>query len=61
MTDCLWFAIGVCNGGCKCEKYLSMNSDRGQEVGEKWEIRVDEVLTPIAKEFAKENGFKGDE
>ena len=57
MNDCLWYSIGVCNGDCLCKKYLSMNSDEGQKVGMQWERLVGKTLEPLAKVFAKENGF----
>ena len=59
MNDCLWFAIGACKEQCKCIRYLSMNSEEGHRVGMKWERKVDEVLEPLAVEFAREHGFGG--
>lgn len=59
MNDCLWLAIGACEEQCKCTRYLSMNSEEGQRVGMLWERKVDEVLKPLAVEFARENGFGG--
>lgn len=58
MNDCIWYAIQVCGDCCKCEKYLSVNTDEGYEIEEKWTLKVEEVLAAIALEFAKENGFK---
>ena len=57
MNDCLWFAMGVCNGECKCKQYLSMNSDKGYKICYEWENKVDEILKPKAIIFAEENGF----
>lgn len=50
-------AIGVCKDQCKCPKYLSMNSDEGQKMEEKWGSIVDKILEPLAVVFAKEEGF----
>jgi len=34
MNDCLWFPLGVCDGNCKCNKYLSMNKEKGHALQE---------------------------
>ena len=57
MNDCLWCGIGVCDGDCKCDKYLSMNSDKGRELGDKYDELIHETLKPVKFKFAEENGF----
>lgn len=57
MNDCLWWAIGACEDKCKCENYVSMNSDRGDVLQEQWHDVAREVLKPVAMKFALDNGF----
>ena len=59
MNDCLWCSLEVCECNGKCSKYLSMNTEDGEILMMQWLNKVDEVLEPLRKEFAKENGFKG--
>ena len=61
MWNCLWFAIEVCECENKCDKYVSINSDEGFNLIQLWGDKIDEVLGPLRKEFAKQNGFKGEE
>jgi len=58
MSDCLWYAITACDGECcRCEHYLSMNSDDGRLLAREYERRVEAVLKPLAVEFAQSKGF----
>lgn len=57
MNDCLWCALDVCECDGKCSKYLSMNEEDGEILMTQWLSKVDEVLEPLRKEFAKENDF----
>ena len=61
MYDCLWNVIDFCECENKCSKYLSTNSDEGFELMQLWGYKVCKALEPLRKEFAKENGFKGEE
>ncbi len=58
MCDCLWYSIGICEKQCKCEQYLSMNSDRGSILRNEFENKMSEVMMPVVKDFAEKNGYK---
>lgn len=57
MNDCIWAAIGVCNGHCKCKNYVSLNSDEGCKLREKYEKEINPVIDVVARNFAKRNGY----
>lgn len=57
MNDCVWLLINVCEGGCRCDKYLSINSDEGDEIASKWSEIVNIALSPLRKEFGEKYGF----
>lgn len=54
MNDCLWCFI---NGGCdcnncaNCKEYISVNSEKGMELYEKYEADVEEALKPVAEKW----------
>ena len=44
MNDCIWcFISGVCdcNNCCNCKEYISVNSDKGMELYEKYKAEND--------------------
>lgn len=54
MNDCFWcFINGVCDcTNCSnCEEYISVNSDIGMELYEKYQADVDEALKPLAEKW----------
>ena len=55
MSDCLWsFIFGVCdcNNCCKnCDEYISVNSDKGNELYEKYQADVDKVMIPLTEKW----------
>jgi len=57
MNDCIWKALGMCDGRCKCDNYMSLNSDEDHELMERYEEEVEPILKEAVKVFAKRNGF----
>lgn len=60
MNDCFWcFINGVCdyNNCANCKEYISVNSERGMELYERYDADVEEALKPVAKKWKqlKEN------
>jgi len=55
MNDCFLFMICACEGdGCEgCKKYLSLNSDRGQELSDQYDKDVEEALKPVRVKYSK--------
>lgn len=56
MNDCIWaFISGVCD--CEkcgnCEEYISVNSEDGSKLLEKYEAEVNEALKPLAEKWKK--------
>lgn len=54
MNDCFWcFIEGVCDckGCCNCKEYISVNSDKGNELYEAYESDVNEVLKPLTEKW----------
>ena len=53
MNDCFWCSIGVCEAdNCEyCKKYLSMNSDEGYIMIEKYDKDVKEYLKPFKEKY----------
>ena len=55
MNDCIWCWIRKCEGeNCRCNKYLSVNSKKGDKLREKYEKMIEKRATPIIKEIADE-------
>lgn len=56
MNDCLWYAVSACEGkDCNCDKYLSMNCDKGSKLREEYEKEVEKALEPVINDFAKKH------
>ena len=55
MNDCFLFMIGACEGDMcgGCKKYLSLNSDRGDELSESYNKDVEEALKPVRAKYSK--------
>ena len=54
MSDCIWcFISGVCdcNNCCNCNEYISVNSDKGMELYEKYQADVEEALKPLSEKW----------
>lgn len=54
MSDCFWcFINGVCDGYyCNgCTHYISVNSDKGMELFEKYQTEVEETLKPLSEKW----------
>lgn len=54
MNDCFWcFINGVCECAMcnNCDQYISVNSDKGMELFEKYQLDVDEALKPISEKW----------
>jgi len=51
MNDCLWYNVMVCENCEKCDKYLSMNSDRGSELRKEYEEEIEKALVPVKEAF----------
>jgi len=52
MNDCLWFMICICeceNG--RCDKYLSVNGDKGQEIAGQYDKDVEKALEPVRENY----------
>lgn len=63
MSDCFWcFINGVCEGdNCNgCKDYISVNSDKGAELLEKYESEVEEALKPLADKWKQIKEQKND-
>lgn len=64
MNDCLWcFICSLCNGEeCNgCPKYLSVNTEKGEEMLAKYQIEVNEALKPLTKKWKdKMNEYTAD-
>lgn len=49
----------MCSGvRCTCDKYISMNSDKGIELVKKLEKEYNAYVKGFGKEFAERNDFK---
>jgi hypothetical protein len=61
MNDCIWAAIGACNGPCRCKSYVSLNSDKGAELIKRYEKEIDPIVTAMretaGKNFAERSGY----
>lgn len=56
MNDCIWaFIAGVCDceNCANCKKYISVNSEDGSKLLEKYEAEVDEALKPLAEKWKR--------
>ena len=53
MNDCLWYGMCVCDGceNGRCDKYLSMNSDEGDQIQEQYKKDVEEALKPVRAKY----------
>lgn len=55
MNDCFWFwckACG-CTGICVCDKYLSINCQKGRELLLKYEEEIQEAIKSIKEKYQK--------
>lgn len=59
MNDCLWFWIGICDCPGHCNKYLSVNSEKGNEIREKYDLDVEEALKPVREKYRAIAGLEG--
>lgn len=64
MNDCLWaFMCDVCNceGYSACKEYISVNSDKGRTLLQKYQEDVEEALHPVYDKWKKdkESGVYG--
>lgn len=56
MNDCFWcFIEGVCDcvGCATCKEYVSVNSEKGSELYEKYNADVEEALKPVTEKWKK--------
>ena len=56
MNDCFWcFINGVCDcNNCNdCKEYISVNSDKGMELYERYKTDVDEALKPVSEKWKR--------
>lgn len=51
MNDCIWAYILGCEDCNNCNKYISMNSERGEELLETYEKDVQETLKPLKEKW----------
>lgn len=54
MNDCFWgFVEGVC--GCaycnNCKDYISVNSDDGMKLYDKYQADIEEALKPVSEKW----------
>ena len=47
MNDCIWAFMSVCYDVCKCDKYISANSEPGRTLLRVYERQVDKALKPL--------------
>ena len=56
MNDCIWCFISRvcdCNNCCNCKEYISVNSDKGMELYEKYKADVEEALKTLSEKWKK--------
>jgi len=46
MNDCIWCLI-FCDCELKCDKYLSINSPKGEEIMTSYQNDIDKALKPV--------------
>lgn len=52
MNDCFWNWIQVCeNTGCRCIKYLSVNSTKGYEASQEYNEKVSTAVKEIQEQY----------
>lgn len=51
MNDCIWACILGCEDCNNCNKYISMNSERGEELLETYEKDVQKTLKPLKEKW----------
>ena len=51
MNDCLWYSIGICECGGKCNRYLSLNSKDGNEIAQQYDKDVEEALEHVREKY----------
>lgn len=51
MNDCLWLWIGICECPFRCDKYLSVNSEKGSEMQQKYDLDAKEALKPVREKY----------
>lgn len=56
MSDCFWGHIEVCKCKGMCEKYLSINSWKCEEIEERYFKDVEEALKPVREKYRVEFG-----
>lgn len=52
MNDCIWSWIMICeceNG--RCDRYLSVNSQEGNEIKNQYDKDVQEALVPVREKY----------
>jgi len=52
MNDCIWRVLGVCYSKCRCEKYLSMNSEEGKKAEQAYTLEWNRKVKPIQNRLA---------
>lgn len=57
MNDCLWsFMCNLCdsNNGCReCKKYISVNSENGRVLLNKYQNEVNKAIVPVEEKWKK--------
>lgn len=54
MNDCIWsWIVGCVN--CRCNKYISANSEKGSEILEQYELDVEKAIEPVKQDFLKKH------
>ena len=52
MNDCFYGWLG-CSDGCRCENYLSVNSEEGSNKLKDYEAEIEKVIKPIQIKYMK--------
>lgn len=51
MNDCVWCVSAWCDCMGRCKHYLSINTEEGQRMEEKYDNDVEEALKPIREKY----------
>ena len=61
MNDCVWSWVEVCEGNCKCDKYIPINSKEGREIDCSYDQEIKAAIAPIQnqwKRYFEEDSWK---
>ena len=54
MNDCIWSWINGCDN-CRCDKYLSADSEKGESLLRAYQEQIEEAIEPIKQEFLQKH------